>query len=199
MVTVGFIVEGDTEKILIESASFQQWAKQQGIEIYHPVVNATGGGNLLPNYIETFIKLFELKKADYIVILTDLEHESSPEAVKNRIGTQHTKLIFIAVKAIEAWFLADSVALSHWLSMSKSADSEHCVYCEIFPEQTESMPWDYFQILANKFNRRGRGSNKPKLAQIMTDNCGFDLARAANHPHCPSAKEFHDGLIELVK
>lgn len=199
MVKIGFIVEGDTEKILIESASFQQWANKQCISICKPVLNAKGGGNLLPENIEPLIRRLQIEQPDFIVILTDLEHESNPEAVKNRIGTQHTKLIFIAVKAIEAWFLADSVALSHWLSMSKSADSEHCVYCEIFPEQTEAMPWDYFQVLASKFNRRGRGSNKPKLAQIMTDSCGFDLARAADHPHCPSAKAFHDGLIALVK
>ena len=51
MVRIGFVVEGDTEKIVIESAAFCAWAKSQGIEICSPVVNAEGGGNLLPQNI----------------------------------------------------------------------------------------------------------------------------------------------------
>ena len=48
MVKIGFIVEGDCEKIFIESDNFKNWANMQGIEICSPVVNAKGGGNLLP-------------------------------------------------------------------------------------------------------------------------------------------------------
>jgi hypothetical protein len=199
VVTIGFIVEGDSEKILIESESFKSWTKQQGITICHPVLNAKGGGNLLPENIEPLIKRLQSENPTHIIILTDLERESNQQAVKNRIGTQYTNLIFIAVKAIESWFLADSIALSNWLLESKKANLEQYVYCEIFPEQTKTMPWDYFQELAEKFNRKGRGSCKPKLAKIIIEMCGFELVRAANHPHCPSAKEFHDGLIALAK
>lgn len=199
LVKIGFIVEGKTEKILIESDSFKNWANQQGIDICHPVLDAEGGGNLLPDKIEVMIKRLQVKSPDYIVILTDLEREPNQEAVKARIGTQYIDLIFIAVKAIESWFLADSVALSNWLFVSKEADSELCVYCEIYPEKTEAMPWDYFKELAVTFNRKGQGNCKPQLAKVITKMCGFELARAANHPNCPSAKEFHDGLIALAK
>jgi hypothetical protein len=183
-------VEGDTEKILIESDSFKAWAIQQGITICHPVLDAKGGGNLLPENIEPLIRLLKSKNPDHIVILTDLEHEANQQAVKDRIGTQYTDLIFIAVKAIEAWFLADSTALSRWLNTE---------FSEIYPEKTEEKPWERLRELANELRQRGTGDSKPRFAQRMTRNYGFELAKAANHPHCPSAKEFHDGLIELVK
>jgi hypothetical protein len=190
MVTIGFIVEGDTEKILIESDIFKSWANQQGISICLPVLNAKGGGNLLPENIEPLIKRLKSKNPDHIVILTDLEHEANPQAVKNRIGTQYTNLIFIAVKAIEAWFLADSIALSQWLKTK---------VFEEYPEETATMPWERLRELAEQLKQKGTGSNKPRFAQRMTQYYGFELARAANHPNCPSAKEFHDGLIALAK
>lgn len=190
MVKIGFIVEGHTEKILIESTSFQNWAKQQGIEICKPVLNAKGGGNLLPQNIEPMMKVLQLKQPNYIVILTDLEREPTQEAVKARIGTQHTGLIFIAIKAIEAWFLADSSALSAWLKTELS---------EIYPEKTIGMPWDRLGELAKELKQRGTGASKVEFAKKFMEKNGFDFARAANHLNCPSAKEFHDGLINLAK
>ena len=187
MVKIGFIVEGNTEKIVIESESFKQWTTQQGIEIYHPVLDAKGGGNLLPKHIEPLVQ--RLKDADYIVILTDLEHETSPQAVRDRIGTSYTSLIFIAVKAIEAWFLADSEALRKWL---KTDD-----VFEVYPERTVNMPWERLKELANNYKQSGTGSSKPAFAKRMTRHYGFSLERAANHPNCPSAKEFYDGLLKL--
>ncbi len=44
MVRIGFVVEGDCEKLLLESSTFQTWAKQHEIEICYPIINA-GGGN----------------------------------------------------------------------------------------------------------------------------------------------------------
>lgn len=190
MVTIGFIVEGDTEKILIESEIFKSWAKQQGITICHPVLDAKGGGNLLPENIEPLIKRLKLENPTHIIILTDLERESNQQAVKDRIGTQYTNLIFIAVKAVEAWFLADSAALSNWLKTK---------VFEEYPEETKAMPWERLRELANDYKQKGTGKSKPRFAQRMTQHYGFDITRAANHPHCPSAKEFHDGLIALVK
>lgn len=40
VVKVGFIVEGDTEKIIIDSAAFKDWARSHGIEICDPVLDA---------------------------------------------------------------------------------------------------------------------------------------------------------------
>jgi hypothetical protein len=187
VVKIGFIVEGNTEKIVIESESFKQWTTQQGIEIYHPVLDAKGGGNLLPKHIQPLVQ--RLKDADYIVILTDLEYEASPQAVRDRIGTSYTSLIFIAVKAIEAWFLADSEALRKWL---KTDD-----IFEVYPERTVNMPWERLKELANNYKQIGTGSSKPAFAKRMTKHYYFSLERAASHPNCPSAKEFHDSLLKL--
>jgi len=112
MVKLGFIVEGGTEKIIVESPAFNSWLNQQGLLLIKPVLDAKGGGNLLPKHIEPMVKLLHAAKAEYIIILTDLEHESNVEIVRQRITTNYTDLIFIAVKAIEAWFLADSQAMS---------------------------------------------------------------------------------------
>ena len=116
MVKVGFIVEGDSEKVLIESAGFRQWAGSQGLEICSPVINAKGGGNLLPHHIKPMLAQIERSQPDHIVILTDLEDATDVETVKTRITTEHTNLIFIAVKALEAWFLADTDAMRRWLN-----------------------------------------------------------------------------------
>ncbi len=51
MVKVGFIVEGDTEKVIVESPAFSAWLTANGITLCHPVIDAKGGGNLLPQNI----------------------------------------------------------------------------------------------------------------------------------------------------
>ncbi|MCC6505947.1 MAG: DUF4276 family protein [Aquimonas sp.] len=190
MVKVGFIVEGDSEKVLIESAGFRQWAGNQGLEICGPVINAKGGGNLLPHHLKTMLAQFAISQPDHIVILTDLEDAVDVEAVKTRITTEHTHLIFIAVKALEAWFLADTDAMRRWLNAPE--------FFEPTPEQTPGMPWDRLKEVASAHGSRGPGSNKVIFARKM---CGgalrYELERAAAHPSCPSAKAFRDGLVKL--
>lgn len=189
MVRVGFIVEGDTEKIVIDSAPFKTWAAGHGLEVCHPVIDAKGGGNLLPNNIEPMIQTLRAVQLDHIIILTDQEDAPNPETVRQRIGTTHTNLIFIAVKAIEAWFLADSTALGKWLE-SKSVH-------EAKPEQTPGMPWLRLKEIAEAANKRGPGSSKPQFALRMVKHYGFSIANAAKHPACPSVKHFHDELVRL--
>lgn len=190
MVKVGFIVEGDSEKVLIESAGFKNWASDQGLEICSPVINAKGGGNLLPHHIKPMLAQIERSQPDHIVILTDLEDATDVEAVKARITTEHTDLIFIAVKALEAWFLADTYAMRRWLNAPE--------FFEPTPEQTLGMPWDRLKEVAKAYGSRGPGSNKVLFAKKM---CGvalrYELEEAAAHPACPSAKTFRDGLLEL--
>lgn len=190
MVKVGFIVEGDSEKVLIESAGFRKWASDQGLEICSPVINAKGGGNLLPHNIKPMLAQIELNHPDHVVILTDLENATGVEAVKARIGTEHTDLIFIAVKALEAWFLADTDAMRRWLNAPE--------FFEPAPEQTIGMPWDRLKEVAKTYGSRGPGSSKVIFAKKM---CGaamrYELERAAAHPACPSAKAFRDGLLEM--
>lgn len=190
MVKVGFIVEGDSEKVLIESAGFRKWAGDQGLEICSPVINAKGGGNLLPHHIKPMLAQFARSQPEHIVILTDLEDAADVEAVKARITTEHTKLIFIAVKALEAWFLADTDAMRRWLNVPD--------FFEPTPEQTLEMPWERLKEVAKAHNSRGPGSNKVIFAKKMCSSAlRYELERAAAHPACPSARAFRDGLVEL--
>jgi hypothetical protein len=189
MVRIGFIVEGDTEKIIIESAVFKEWARAQGLDVCTPVIDAKGGGNLLPQNIVPMVNQLRQNNPDHIVILTDLEEEPSEATVRQRIGTSHTSLIFIAVKAIEAWFLADSVALKKWLDVEQIFEEK--------PEQTIGLPWIRLKEVALSFKKQGPGSSKPGFAKRMVERYGFSIANAAQHPACPSAKRFHDGLIGL--
>ena len=189
MVRVGFIVEGDTEKMLIESDGFRKFTSSNGIEVCSPVIDAKGGGNLLPQNILPSVLRLRMANVEHIVILTDLENAPSVEAVKTRIGSDYTNLIFVAVKAIEAWFLADTNALRKWLKIEDAFEAE--------PEATLGMPWDRLKALAIEKGARGPGNSKPIFARNMCKNFGFDLAQAANHPACPSAKLFHDALLNL--
>jgi hypothetical protein len=189
VVKIGFIVEGDSEKVVIESDSFRAWAREQGVEVCSPVINAKGGGNLLPHHIQPMIAQFQVSQADHVVILTDLDDAPSIEAVKARITTQHTNLIFVAVRALEAWFLADTDAMRHWLSKDD--------FFEEFPEETPGMPWDRLKAVANELGARGPGPNKVIFAQRMCKTLGFRVAKASAHPNCASARQFHDGLVGL--
>ncbi len=189
MVKIGFIVEGDTEKIIIESAAFNAWLTAQNISLCHPVIDAKGGGNLLPQNIGAMISTLRSKQVDYIVILTDLEDEASPAVVRSRIGSADTPHIFVAVKAIEAWFLADTLALQKWLGINDIVEDK--------PEETIGKPWDRLKELAQHHQKPGPGGSKPNFAKKMTKHFGFTTATAAQHPHCPSVKEFCDSLIVL--
>ncbi len=191
MVKLGFIVEGYSEKIVVESKTFKKWLVNNGISIAHPVINAEGGGNLLPKHLKEAIQRLTHQEVDHIVILTDLECEPDEDAVRQRIGNQYTNLIFIAVKALEAWYLADTEAMRKWLKVDSFYENK--------PQETPAMPWDRLGDIAKELNKRGTGPSKPKFAKIMVDHCGFDVVRAAQHPHCPSAKAFHDGLLALAE
>lgn len=188
MVRVGFIVEGDTEKVLIDSEAFRQWALHHGIQILDPVIDAAGGGNLLPKNIAPLVERLQMLCPDHVAILTDSEGHSVAD-VRDRIGTTHTNLVFVAVKAIEAWFLADDKAMAAWLE----APSFH----EAAPEATPALPWDRLKDLAHSYGRRGPGASKVGFAKQMTRHHGFSIAKAASHPACPSATGFQDTLIAL--
>ncbi|WP_322588807.1 hypothetical protein [Sphaerotilus sp.] len=189
MVRLGFIVEGDTEKIMIESARFRNWANAQGLEICSPVINAKGGGNLLPQHMGPMVATLAKSQPDHVVVLTDLDNAPDIAAVKARITTAHTSLIFVAVKALEAWFLADTKAMRAWL---KQPDFE-----EALPEQTPAMPWDWLKEVARQQGARGPGSNKVLFAKRFCGTHDFQVANAAAHPACPSAKALHDALLDL--
>lgn len=188
MVKIGFIVEGDSEKILIESDMFQQWCGKNGITIVDPVINAEGGGNLLPEFMANHIRRLSANgKPDKIVVLTDLETSGTVHVARKRIltGKSSKKIdfVFISIKAVEAWFLSDDKAMSAWLESR---------FHEDLPEKTQGMPWDRLKEIADKRGKRGPGS-KPMFAKKIL-SLGFSIENAARHPHCPSVKEFYDTL-----
>lgn len=193
LVKVGFVVEGDCEKLLIESKQFRAWANQQQLYICDPVINAKGGGNLCAKNLAPFVKLCQQKaKPDKIVILTDLECNPCATETKKRIGQEQIDLICVAKKALESWYLADITALR--LAFEKD-DLNEIEQPEL---ETETiMPWDYLKSLAKQHQIRGPGSNKIAFTKRMLEHHQFDISRAAIHPNCPSARYFLDKLIKL--
>lgn len=190
MVRLGFIVEGDSEKIMVESAGFRQWAENQGLEVCSPVINAKGGGNLLPQHMGALVARLALSNPQHIVVLTDLEGAPDIAAVKARIGEEYTNLLFVAVKALEAWFLADTDAMRRWLDRPD--------FMELLPEQTAGMPWDRLKEVARANNARGPGATKVIFAKKFCGALNYRLANAAAHPACPSAKAFCDALTAMA-
>jgi hypothetical protein len=191
MVRLGFIVEGDSEKIMVESANFKRWANAQGLEICRPVINARGGGNLLPQHMASMVATLTKSQPDHVVVLTDLETAPDIETVKVRITDTHTSLIFVAVKALEAWFLADTEAMRAWLKQP--------AFVEASPEQTPGMPWDWLKEVARQQGARGPGPSKVIFAKRFCEALNFQIANAATHPACQSAKTFHDALLNLSR
>lgn len=182
MVKVGFIVEGASEKIVVESEKFRQFLEKNGFKLADPVIDVKGAGNLLPDHIEPFIETLEKAEVEKLYILTDSDGKDIEE-VKNRIRHERITAYFIAVKALEAWFLADTEAMKKFLNTDSFSGEE-------FPEQTQSMPWDRFKEIAEEIQAvKGRGTNKVAFAKKMINHWGFSIENAAQHPNCPSAKE----------
>lgn len=196
MVKVGFIVEGDSEAILIKSVMFRNWCQNNGLSVVDPVINAKGGGNLLPNYLTNQVERFLNGKEppDKIVILTDRENAVSDDEVRERIHgyppEKRIDFVFIAVKALEAWFLADGAAISKWLNEDR--------FFEEFPEKTDEMPWDRLKEIAKDKKKRGPGESRLLFTKKIL-NYGFSLEQAAKHTNCSSVKKFHDTLIKWGK
>ena len=188
MMKVGVICEGYTEKILLESAGFGMLMKSLNIELLQ-VINAEGCDNLLPHNIEPYTAILENAGAQFIIIVTDLDEDSCVTETKKRISARKQDIVIVAVKKIEAWFLACSVSISHLIQKPQFKFDE--------PEK-EKEPFDTInQLLVDNTGRGvGRRSGKIKLAYRMLA-IGFDLTNAAAHPNCPSATYFLRKLKEI--
>ena len=95
----------------------------------------------------------------------------------------------IAVKAIESWFLADSITLSIIFNIKNYQYND--------PEGMTEKP---FEILKSEFikNCEGRGISKRRnLHASKMINNGFSIQNASDHPNCPSAKYFLQKLSQL--
>jgi hypothetical protein len=176
MVKVGFICEGITKKLIIDSADFKNILATNNFQLINSI-DANGSGNLLPKYIGPFIESLKDDGAEKIFILTDLDKDLCITKTKERINAPETIIVVIAVKQIEAWFLADSITLSKVFEKGFHFD---------FPEN-EIIPRDKLREIFVKEIGRGFGDSKPKFAYNFIKN-GFSVLNAANHPNCDSAK-----------
>jgi len=165
---LGFIVEGFTEYEIVNSDKFKQFIQDCGHELVEPIINAEGGGNLLPRYINDFIRRINSGniKADKIIVITDLENEDSVEVVKDRIHVNSIDrdCIFVPVKAIESWFIA------HLDVIRKTTDKKFPDVND--PENKEILPWDRIKKICVDNKIRGPGFSKLAFSKRMIRN-GF--------------------------
>ena len=194
MVTVGFVVEGASDKRLVESELFRKWLHEDcNLKVVDPVVDAAGNGNMCSRNIETFVKI--LRKSanpNKVAVLADLDPDDicAPCVQKRKeiIGSQGIDLVVIAKKAMESWFLADTKAMRQWLGDD--------TFYETHPETLDEMPWDRLKELRTQ-KGRGPGATKLSFARKFIHVHGFDVRRAARHAHCSSARYFVERLCAL--
>lgn len=178
---IAFIVEGATEKILIESEQFKNWIKSFKLELIEHIINAAGGGNLLPHKINDMITTLKNEGADHIFILTDLEREPTISIVKNRLKHSDVTDSFITIIALESWFLACPSAFGRWLN-------KDCDFYVEYPEDISSdKPFERIKALGLQEKNRGC-RNKIILAKEMVQRCGFTFEEILKHPNCSSIK-----------
>ena len=193
MVTVGFVVEGASEKRLVESELFQTWLREEcNLEVVDRVVDVKGNGNMRSRYIEDHVRLLRQEtNPDKVVVLADLDPEKCVPCVQARKKIIDPKedidLVAIAKKALESWFLADTEAMRRWLG--------DATFCEVAPETLDGMPWDRLRELGRK---RGSGpGTKVRFSGKFIREHRFDVRRAAQHTQCPSARYFVERLCAL--
>ena len=183
VVKVGFIVEGDCDKIVLESPQFRQWLREEcGLELVDPVIDATGSGNLHQANVGLQVRSLRRRcNPDKVVIIADLDPDESVPCITRRkelIGCDGIDLVLVARTAIESWFLADTSAMGRCTGNMN--------FVEALPEAYEK-PWERLRSVILSETGRGPGSRKPVFAKRFVLQHGFDLTRAAAHPACPSA------------
>ena len=187
MVKIGFIVEGHCEKAVLGSDAFQDYLSKTGILNVHDIQNAKGKSNLLNDTSKSLAQIIRDKGAQHILVLRDLDDLPNAETAKNEVIKADDISVCVAIRELEAWFLADSATISTIFKTS--------FFCE-FPEH-ESDPLETLNKLSRQF-RQGRGiDDKRKFTNLMLAH-GFTIQQAARHPNCPSAAYFLSTLQTLA-
>lgn len=185
MVKVGFICEGETEKIILDSENFVSVLAENNCSLIK-TINASGNGNLLPKNIGPFIQNLKDEGAEKIFILSDLDNDQCITKTKARISAPADIIVIISLKQVESWFLADNITLSRFFDKEIQFD---------FPEN-EADPRNALKHLFLHETGRGIGESKPKLAKRFITE-GFSVLNAANHPNCSSVKYLIDKITAL--
>lgn len=184
---VGFICEGRTEKKIVESKKFQAFLSRIGIETVGEIRDAEWNGNLLPHNLQKFVDVLSIQGAEKIVIITDLDKDACITLTKNRITSDENRIVIVAVKKIESWFLADSSTLSDLLK-------------ENFEFSDPKNQMNPFETLKDLFKeKKGRGIGTKNIFARHMLKYGFSVENAAQHPNCPSAAYFLKKLKQLTE
>jgi len=198
MVTVGFLVEGHSEAILIKSESFLLYLKSLGVRCEPDLVtNAIGKFNLyhpsgdftkLRERVFGWLQSLEDKGAQKIFILLDMDNDDGSYCVfKSKVCKRPMDIIIVAKQELEAWYLADTPTLAKFLD----AEIEEVKNPETFQKPLE-------EIIRQNIIHNKRGISDKKILTRNMIQSGFSLAAAALHPNCPSAKYFNNKLIEIA-
>ncbi len=185
MVTVGFIVEGDTEKILFSSTAFQNYLTSININYVPEIINAKGYNNLLPHRIEEFTTILIDKGATKIFIITDLDFDECVINTKKRIKASEIHQLIVCKKTIEAWFLADTKTIRKYLNSDK-------YICEAL--ETIENPFEEIKI--QRMSHINKGVSDKKILVKTLLNLGLSFESITSNINCPSAKYFHNKLIQ---
>lgn len=186
MVTLGFIVEGKTERMIVESEKFQNILNKIGLLSISEAVDIKGRENFSTQVLDDQIAILKNAGANTIIVLTDKENAPCFTSVKEVIKSKNQLTIIIAVKTIEAWFLADTSSISEFMGSNLKCDN---------PEAIDD-PFNF--IKEEKMRLAGRGVRSKKLLCSRMLRSGFSIENAATHPNCPSAKYFLDKLKSLA-
>jgi hypothetical protein len=187
MKKVGFIVEGHCERAVLGSLAFQGWLDVVGILHVGDVGNAKGKNNLGNEVASSLAQILRNKGAEHIILLRDLDELPNLEAAQQEVIQADDISLCVAVRELEAWFLADSGTLSAIFKTNFYFD---------YPEQ-EAKPLDTLNQLSRQYRNERGIDDKRKFTNLMIAN-GFTIQRAAEHPNCSSARYFLTKLQALT-
>lgn len=186
MVTIGFIEEGDTEKILFSSVAFQNYLASINVNYVPEIINAKGYNNLLPHRIEEFTTILINKGANKVFIITDLDTDECVTKTKERIKADEIHQCIISKKTIESWFLADTETIRKYLN----SDNYIC-------ENIETIENPFEEIKNQRIAHLNKGISDKKILVKTLLNLGLSFENITSNPNCESAKYFHTKLIQL--
>ena len=187
MVDIAFLVEGDTEEILISHLNNSGWFDQFKIKIVS-IINLKGNSNFCANNIEEYIVQAKAFNPSKIILLTDLECDPCIKKTKSRLGDCNDCITIIARKAIESWILADTELMRRITNNSTYICSE--------PENTPDMPFKKIADILKENNAKGTGPSKPRFLKRMIRQ-GFNIDRASKHTNIQSLNYFITKLKEI--
>ncbi len=176
MVRIGFIYDGETERVILNSKMFKDFLGKYNFELAG--MRKYVGGKIARDTN----MLIERNKAEKVIIIKDLEQLADEEALlkelKKKEDLPDSNILVVVVKRmIEAWFLADNETVGKILR--KNVKPFNNPENEINPHKT----------LQNKLGKQYQDLGKPAIAKLFIRH-GFTIENAAKHNQCHSAKEF---------